>query len=105
MIDTPVNTWEWLDRRLKHLRETEQSVSEDIAKCEQKMKELRDHNIRCNHCGSQMDEWDIEEDYHIHTTVGYGSAYDGDEIDLRLCCKCFDKLVGECAVPPYPQPV
>ncbi len=56
--------------------------------------------IRCNHCGKQLDELDMRESFTIHTTAGYGSKYDLNEIDLRLCCDCFDRLVDECVLSP-----
>lgn len=54
----------------------------------------------CNLCGKPLDEWDAQEDFHMHTHVGYGSVHDMEEVDLRLCCDCFDKLVGACTVSP-----
>ena len=54
----------------------------------------------CNCCGKPLDEWDVQEDFHIHTRVGYGSTHDTEEIDLHLCCDCFDKLVDACKVSP-----
>lgn len=58
-------------------------------------------NIRyCNICGSRMDFWDIQEDYTIHTTAGYGSKYDEEEIELHICCDCMDKIIDSCAVSP-----
>lgn len=58
-------------------------------------------NIRyCNICGSKMDFWDIQEDYTIHTTAGYGSKYDEEEIELHICCDCMDKIIDRCAISP-----
>lgn len=54
----------------------------------------------CNHCGKLLDEWDLQEDFSIHKIVGYGSIHDGEEIELRLCCDCFDKAVEECELSP-----
>lgn len=55
---------------------------------------------RCNHCGKPLDEWDLQEDFKIHTAVGYGSKYDLSKVELQLCCDCFDKLVDECVISP-----
>ena len=58
-------------------------------------------NIRyCNICGSKMDVWDVQEDYTIHTRIGYGSKYDEEEIELHICCDCMDKLIDNCAISP-----
>lgn len=58
-------------------------------------------NIRyCNICGSKMDVWDIQEDYTIHTRIGYGSKYDEEEIELHICCDCMDKIIDKCAISP-----
>ncbi len=54
----------------------------------------------CNCCGKPLDEFDIQENFHIHTRVGYGSVHDTEEIDLRLCCNCFDGIVDNCEVSP-----
>ncbi len=50
----------------------------------------------CDLCGKELDFWDEQENYSIHKEVGYGSKYDGEVIDLRFCCGCFDKLVDQC---------
>lgn len=58
----------------------------------------------CNLCSKEFNEWDEQENFGIHTRVGYGSRFDGDNIDLDLCCECFDKLMGrlvsECKINP-----
>lgn len=57
-------------------------------------------NKRCNICGNPLDEWDLQEDFTIHTVVGYGSKYDLSEVDLRMCCACFDAIVDTCKISP-----
>lgn len=52
----------------------------------------KDSNV-CNVCGSELDFWDQLEDFGLHKRIGYGSIHDGEKIDLRLCCKCFDKYI------------
>jgi hypothetical protein len=54
----------------------------------------------CNLCGKPLDEWDLQEDFTIHTTVGYGSKYDLSKVHLQLCCDCFDKIVDSCKISP-----
>ena len=44
-----------------------------------------------------------DEDFIIHTLVGYGSKHDGERILLRFCCDCFDKIVDECKISPIAE--
>lgn len=54
----------------------------------------------CNKCGKKMDLWDIQEDFSIYTTCGYGTKYDGSKIELDLCCDCMEKLIKDCKINP-----
>lgn len=54
----------------------------------------------CNICGNKMDFWDIQEDFTIHTTVGYGSKHDGETIELHICCNCMDRIIDKCSIDP-----
>lgn len=54
----------------------------------------------CNKCGKKLDMWDVQEDFSMERHLGYGSRYDGDHLDLDLCCECMDKIIEECAIPP-----
>lgn len=56
--------------------------------------------IICNKCGKKFDLWDTQEDFSIYRHCGYGSSYDGSELELDLCCECMDKLIAECAISP-----
>ncbi len=53
----------------------------------------------CNMCGKEFDEWDTQEGFGIHASVGYGSGFDGTKIALDLCCDCFDKLMSDYIIP------
>lgn len=53
----------------------------------------------CNMCGKDFDIWDEQEDFSIHTRAGYGSEFDEEEIDLDLCCGCFDHMMLEYIIP------
>lgn len=55
--------------------------------------------VVCNVCGKAFDTWDKQENFGIHTQVGYGSRFDLSTIDLDLCCECFDKVFGEHILP------
>ena len=55
----------------------------------------------CNVCGLELDIWDLQEELSIDKEkLGYGTAYDGDSVHLRFCCRCFDKLVESCKITP-----
>lgn len=54
----------------------------------------------CNRCGKELDFLDLQQNFTIHTRIGYGSIYDGDTVHCQLCCDCFDDFVGECEVSP-----
>ena len=54
----------------------------------------------CNKCGKRFDFWDVQEEYHIHTRIGYGSIYDGEDLELDLCIQCMDNLIKECVINP-----
>lgn len=57
----------------------------------------------CNVCGRDFDETDAREDYSVHKTMGYGTKFDGDTIDLHLCCECMEKLIEGCKVSPVEE--
>lgn len=56
--------------------------------------------ITCNKCGKQLDEWDAQEAFSFYSKLGYGTKYDGCELELDLCCNCMDELIESCAVSP-----
>ena len=49
----------------------------------------------CNVCGKEFDMRDDYAEFGIHKQAVYGSKYDGDNIDLDICCDCFDKLMDK----------
>lgn len=53
----------------------------------------------CNICGKDFDLFDEQENFSIHRSVGYGSEFDGSNIDLDMCCDCFDKLMNTYILP------
>ena len=57
----------------------------------------------CNKCGKEFDIWDVQEDFTITKTLGYGTVHDGDRLNLHLCCECMDKLIGECVITPIEE--
>ena len=56
--------------------------------------------VICNKCGKTCNEWDIQEDFSIHTRLGYGTQYDGCMLELDLCCQCMEKLIRDCKISP-----
>lgn len=47
----------------------------------------------CNICGKEFDEWDSLNGFSVDVYPGYGSKYDGDNVQMDICCACFDKMV------------
>ena len=56
---------------------------------------------KCTLCGKKFDLHDQYADLCFVKQIGYGSVYDGETLDLSLCCECFDSLIarleGECS--------
>ena len=48
--------------------------------------------IKCSACGKTFDIWDYQEDFSFDKWIGYGSNYDEQHIEFKLCCDCFDKI-------------
>lgn len=63
------------------------------------MEKLQDKKV-CSKCGKKLDIFDLQQNFTIHTKIGYGSIYDGDSVHYQLCCDCFDEAVEECKVFP-----
>ena len=47
----------------------------------------------CSMCGKEFDELDLQEDFYFKHYIGYGSKYDLNIFEARLCCDCFDKIL------------
>lgn len=56
---------------------------------------------QCNLCGKIFDVYDEQHDFSLVRRLGYGSVYDGNEIELDICCDCMDKLLDMCKVSPF----
>ena len=50
----------------------------------------------CNICGKKFDILDANESFNIHKKLGYGTKYDGEILDLNICCSCMDELISKC---------
>ena len=47
----------------------------------------------CSMCEKELDEFDLQEDFSFKRYIGYGSKYDMNFLDIKLCCDCFDKIL------------
>lgn len=54
----------------------------------------------CNKCGKPLDIWDKQEDFSLVRKLGYGTAYDGEILELQVCCDCMETFITECVVSP-----
>jgi Fe2+ or Zn2+ uptake regulation protein len=61
------------------------------------------NEIVCNKCGKKFDMWDSYENYSINAHLGYGTKYDGDNLELHICCDCMEKLIDECIISPIKE--
>ena len=61
------------------------------------------NKIICNRCGKEFDTWDRQEGFSIYKRCGYGTKYDGMNIELDLCCECMEWLIEECSVFPVSE--
>ena len=56
--------------------------------------------VYCNMCGKKFDMWDVNEDFSLFRVLGYGTSYDGETLDLDICCGCMDRIIEKCKIPP-----
>lgn len=62
---------------------------------------LDSKTIKCNFCGKEMDDFDVLSDFTIAKKIGYGSIHDGETVDFRMCCVCFDRVTHACVISPF----
>lgn len=56
--------------------------------------------LKCDLCGKEFDEFDTQENFGLHySDIGYGSKFDGETMDVDMCCGCFDKMINEYIIP------
>lgn len=48
----------------------------------------------CNWCGKIMNSLDRKNGVSLYSLVGYGSTYDGQEINLDLCPLCTTEFIN-----------
>jgi hypothetical protein len=49
--------------------------------------------LACTMCGNELDDWDLDADFHFNRYIGFGSKYDLSIFEAHLCCKCYDKIL------------
>ena len=49
--------------------------------------------VICNKCGKTLNDLDMQENFSIHSQLGYGMKYDGCKLELDLCCKCMEQII------------
>lgn len=54
----------------------------------------------CNKCNKEFNIFDIHNGLKIKRVMGYGSTYDGDDINLNICTNCLDELINSCLINP-----
>lgn len=57
-------------------------------------------NKICNKCAKEFDMWDEQEGIIVFRKLGYGTVYDGETLDLNLCCGCVESLIESCIISP-----
>ena len=60
-------------------------------------------NYICNRCGKEFDIWDNQHCFHIYREMGYGTKFDGDELELDLCCSCMEEIIDGCTISPIKE--
>lgn len=51
---------------------------------------------KCDLCGNFLNEYDEQEKFGVHyNSIGYGSKYDSCNINIDMCCECFDKMMKD----------
>lgn len=55
---------------------------------------------KCNLCGESFDVFDVQEDFTIQKHLGFGTEFDGEDLELHLCCRCMNRLVHACRISP-----
>lgn len=54
----------------------------------------------CNKCGKELDVFDLNENYDFRLELGYGTIYDGEKVEIRMCCDCMEEFIDACKVSP-----
>jgi len=63
------------------------------------LKDYLSTDNRCTICGKEFDIWDKQNSFGFHHQVHYGSKFDLDKINVKLCCDCFDNMMDKYILP------
>ncbi len=61
---------------------------------------MNQNTRKCNICGEEFDVFDSHENFSINKYLGYGTKYDGDYLNLNICCDCMNKIIEDCKISP-----
>ena len=89
---------EEISHKLTDLTNDEKSYLHKIFTNQQEIQRNKNGNY-CTLCGKELDVWDKQENFGFNYQVGYGSKFDLSTINVKLCCKCFDKLMDNYILP------
>lgn len=56
--------------------------------------------LRCNICGKEFDMWDEQEAFSLHKQLGYGTKFDGEYLNINICCECMENIICSCQISP-----
>ena len=56
---------------------------------------ISDNKLICTMCGNELDDCDIDANFHFQHYIGFGSKYDMSLFEARLCCRCYDKILDK----------
>lgn len=54
----------------------------------------------CSRCGKSLDMFDDMSGISVKKPLGFGSQYDGQFLNIRLCCECTDEVIRSCRISP-----
>lgn len=54
----------------------------------------------CSGCGKSIDMFDEMSGISVKKPLGFGSQYDGQFLNIRLCCECTDEVIKSCKISP-----
>lgn len=54
----------------------------------------------CSNCGKTLDMFDELSGISVRKPLGFGSQFDGQFLNIRLCCECTDTVIRSCRISP-----
>lgn len=59
---------------------------------------MRETKYKCSRCGATLDVCDRQSGLSFIKDMGYGSKFDGEKIEISLCCDCTDFIIEICKI-------